>query len=45
MAIHLLSSGKVSGTAIVTHQFDLDKAQEAFEMAADRKGCKILIKF
>ena len=40
-AIRLLKDGKVRANKIVTHQFDLDQAKEAFETAKSRAGCKV----
>jgi 2-desacetyl-2-hydroxyethyl bacteriochlorophyllide A dehydrogenase len=40
-AIRLLSAGKVRAKEIVTHQFRLDQAKEAFETAKSRTGCKV----
>lgn len=40
-AIQLLQKGSVKNDAIVTHQFPLDDATEAFETAKSKAGCKV----
>ncbi len=42
-AIHLVESGKVDVQSLVTHTFSLDRAAEAFELAARREGLKVII--
>jgi len=43
-AIHLLDSKLVRAEAIVSHQFDLDHADEAFQMAKAKTGSKVQFK-
>jgi L-iditol 2-dehydrogenase len=43
-AIQLLKQKKVRAETIVTHQFSLDDANEAFETAKSKKGCKVEFK-
>ena len=40
-AIRLLADGKIRAKEIVTHQFRLEQAREAFETAKSRAGCKV----
>jgi L-iditol 2-dehydrogenase len=42
-AIQLVESGKVDVRSLVTHTFPLDRATEAFAVAARREGLKIII--
>jgi L-iditol 2-dehydrogenase len=42
-AIRLVESGKVDVRSLVTHTFSLDRAAEAFELAARREGLKVII--
>jgi len=42
-AIHLVESGKVNVRSLVTHTFPLERAAEAFTLAARREGLKIII--
>jgi L-iditol 2-dehydrogenase len=43
-AINLLKNKKVRAEDIVTHRFPLDQAQEAFQMAKAKTGCKVQFK-
>ncbi|HXQ91697.1 MAG TPA: alcohol dehydrogenase catalytic domain-containing protein [Nitrososphaerales archaeon] len=43
-AIHLLNNKMVRADAIVSHQFDLDHADEAFQMAKAKTGSKVQFK-
>ena len=40
-AISLLRKKKVRADAIVTHRFELDQAERAFEIARSKVGCKV----
>jgi L-iditol 2-dehydrogenase len=42
-AIQLLESGKVDAHSLVTHTFSLDRAADAFALAARREGMKVII--
>jgi L-iditol 2-dehydrogenase len=42
-AIHLVESGKVDVRSLVTHTFPLERAAEAFAVAARREGLKVMI--
>jgi L-iditol 2-dehydrogenase len=42
-AIRLVESGKVRLNGTVTHRFTLDRCQEAFEVAAQRRGLKVVV--
>jgi L-iditol 2-dehydrogenase len=42
-AIQLVESGKVDVRSLVTHNFPLDQAQQAFTLAQQREGLKIII--
>ena len=42
-AIQLVESGKVDVGSLVSHQFPLDQAQQAFSLAQRREGLKVLI--
>jgi L-iditol 2-dehydrogenase len=43
-AISLVKNEKVRAADIVTHRFALDQAQEAFQMAKAKTGCKVQFK-
>lgn len=43
-AIDLVSKGLVEVRSLVTHRFPLDRAREAFQVAARREGLKVMIK-
>ncbi len=43
-AIHLLKNKDVRAEQIVTHQFALEDANEAFETAKSKRGCKVEFK-
>lgn len=45
LAIKLVSSGQVNLKPLITHIFSLEAYHEAFLVAADRKGIKVLINF
>lgn len=45
LAIKLVSSGQVNLKPLITHTFSIDEYQEAFQIAADRKGIKVFINF
>ncbi len=40
-AIRLLENKQVRANLIITHSFDLDRADEAFQMAKAKTGCKV----
>jgi L-iditol 2-dehydrogenase len=42
-AIQLVESGKLDVRSLVTHKFPLDQAQQAFTLAQQREGLKIII--
>jgi L-iditol 2-dehydrogenase len=42
-AIQLVESGKVNVRSLVTHRFPLERASEAFAVAARREGLKVII--
>jgi L-iditol 2-dehydrogenase len=42
-AIDLVSKGLVDVRSLVTHRFPLDRAAEAFQVAARREGLKVVI--
>jgi L-iditol 2-dehydrogenase len=42
-AIRLVAQGLVDVSSIVTHRYPLERAAEAFTVAADRKGLKVVI--
>jgi len=42
-AIQLVESGKVDVRSLVSHQFALDQAQQAFSLAQKREGLKVII--
>jgi L-iditol 2-dehydrogenase len=42
-AIQLVASGQVDVRSLVTHRYALDRAAEAFEVAARREGLKVII--
>lgn len=42
-AIQLVESGKIDVRSLVTHTFPLDRATEAFALAARREGLKVII--
>ncbi len=42
-AIHLIESGKLDVRSLVSHQFPLEQAQQAFTVAQRREGLKIII--
>ena len=42
-AIKLVESGQVDVSSVVSHRFPLDQALEAFELARQRAGLKIII--
>lgn len=42
-AIHLVESGKVDARSLVTHTFSLERAADAFTLAARREGLKVII--
>jgi L-iditol 2-dehydrogenase len=42
-AIHLVESGRVDVSSLVTHSFPLEKAGEAFALAQRRDGLKVII--
>ena len=42
-AIQLVESGKADVRSIVSHRFPLDQFQQAFEVAANREGLKVVI--
>jgi L-iditol 2-dehydrogenase len=42
-AIHLVETRKVDVRSLVSHQFPLEQAQEAFRMAARRVGLKVIV--
>ncbi len=44
-AIRLVSQGQVNLQPLITHQYDVDNYQKAFETAAKRDGVKVLINF
>lgn len=43
-ALTILAGGAIDAGSIITHQFDLDQAVEAFDMASSGKALKILLK-
>lgn len=43
-AIELIMSGRVAAAALITHRFPLERAEEAFEVAKSRRGCKVLFR-
>jgi len=43
-AIRLVESGQVEVRSLVTHQFPLDAAAEAFSCAQQRKGIKVIVR-
>ncbi len=43
-AINLLSNNLIRAEAIVSHRFDLDQADEAFQMAKAKTGSKVQFK-
>ncbi|PYI07793.1 putative sorbitol/xylitol dehydrogenase [Aspergillus sclerotiicarbonarius CBS 121057] len=43
LAIGLLSAGRVQVDGLVTHEYDFEKAEEAFQNVAGRKGIKSVI--
>ena len=45
LAIKLVSSGQINLKPLITHKFSLEDYQEAFQIAADRKGIKVFINF
>jgi L-iditol 2-dehydrogenase len=45
LAIKLVSSGQVNLKPLITHTYPLEDYQEAFQIAADRKGIKVFINF
>jgi L-iditol 2-dehydrogenase len=42
-SIRLVEQGLVDVSSIVTHRYPLDRAAEAFAVAADRQGLKVVI--
>jgi L-iditol 2-dehydrogenase len=42
-AIRLVESGKIDVRSLVTHTFPLDRAADAFALAARREGLKVII--
>jgi L-iditol 2-dehydrogenase len=42
-AIALVEQGRVDLNSLVTHRFTLEQAQQAFEIAARRKGLKVIL--
>ena len=42
-AIDLVSKGQVDVRSLVTHHFPLEKAAEAFAVAENREGLKVMI--
>ena len=42
-AIRLVDSGQVDVRSVVSHQFPLDEAFEAFDIAQRREGLKVII--
>jgi L-iditol 2-dehydrogenase len=44
-AINLVSKGLVDLQSLVTHQYQIEEYQDAFETAASRKGIKVVINF
>jgi L-iditol 2-dehydrogenase len=42
-AIALVEQGWVDLNSLVTHRFTLEQAQQAFEIAARRKGLKVIL--
>jgi L-iditol 2-dehydrogenase len=42
-AIDLVSKGLVDVRSLVTHRFPLDRALDAFQVAAQRQGLKVII--
>jgi L-iditol 2-dehydrogenase len=42
-AIELVKSKQVDVCSLVTHRFPLERAREAFEIAAKREGLKVLV--
>ena len=45
LAIKLVSSGQINLKPLITHIISLEDYQEAFQIAADRKGIKVFINF
>lgn len=43
-ALTMLAGGAIDAGSIITHEFDLDQAVEAFDMASSGKALKILLK-
>jgi len=41
-SIELLMSGAVNAEELITHRFSLDEAEEAFQIADSKRGCKVL---
>ncbi len=42
-AFRLIEAGRIRLDALVSHRFPLDRSTEAFEVAADRSGLKVII--
>jgi L-iditol 2-dehydrogenase len=42
-AVSLAATGRVDVTTLVTHRLDLGSAQDAFSIAAERSGLKVII--
>ncbi|MFN2237384.1 MAG: alcohol dehydrogenase, partial [Anaerolineales bacterium] len=42
-AIKMVESGQVNVRSVVSHQFPLEKAEQAFTIAQKREGLKIII--
>jgi L-iditol 2-dehydrogenase len=42
-AIRLVEQGLVDVSSIVTHRYPLERVAEAFALAADREGLKVII--
>lgn len=45
LAIKLVASGQINLKPLITHTFSLEEYQEAFQVAANRKGIKVFINF